>query len=157
MALDLIIEINFSDVTMVEGRGNYKNIKRIFNEDPLNPETWMLESHMTIMWQTEPEAPLPMSGFFEANIHAFSNGDITIMSCALPQGVSRDIEVFSSWAQFNHWNRPKLSNDLVEGQIVQWKHYWDTYLVDSDLLERKFGEREANQFSIDSDNQDMSN
>lgn len=157
MALDLIIDINFSDLTLVEGRGNYNNIKRIFDNEPISPETWMLESHMTILWQTEPDCPLPMNGFFEAKIHAFSNGDITIMNCALPKGVSRDIEVFSVWAQFNHWNRPKVSNDLVEGEIIHWKHYWDTFLIDSDLLEKKFGKRETNQLSIDSDNQDMSN
>ena len=157
MALDLEIDVNFSDNTLIEGRGNYKNIKRIFNDDPIPTDEWMLESHITILWKTEPKSPLPMAGFFEANIHAFSNGDIKIMNCVLPQGVSRDIEVFSAWAQLNHWNRPKVYDDLIEGQLIHWKHYWDTYLIDSELLEKKFGSREANQFDTDSDNEDMSN
>jgi len=156
MSLDLIIDVNFSDVTLLEGKGNYNNIKRIFDREAISTETWMLESHVTILWQTEPESPLPMSGFFEANIHAFSTGDIVIMNCMVPRGVSRDIEVFSAWSQLNHWNRPKIHGDLVNGQLINWKHYWDTYLIDSDTLERKFGERESTQFVEDSDNEYMS-
>ena len=75
----------------------------------------------------------------------------------IPKGMSRDIEVFSAWAQLNHWNRPNVHRDLIDGQLMHWKHYWDTYLIDSDLLDKKFGKREENQFFIDSDNQDMSN
>lgn len=157
MSLDLMIDVNFSDITLIEGKGNYNNVKRIFKNDPISTETWMLESHITILWQTEPDNPLPMSGFFEANIHAFNNGDIFIMNCMIPKGMSRDIEVFSAWAQLNHWNRPNVHRDLVDGQLMHWKHYWDTYLIDSDLLDKKFGKREENQFFIDSDNQDMSN
>lgn len=157
MTLDLVIDVKFSDNTLIEGKGNYNNIQKIFEEDPVPTETWMLESEISIFWRTEDDSPLPMNGFFQGNIHCFNNGDIVVMDCNLPKGISRDIEVFSTWAQMNHWNRPKVHDDFVNSQLIHWKHYWDTYLIDSDLIEKKFGKRESNQFDIDSDNQDTSN
>ena len=148
--LEFNLEVNFTDAPLIEARANYKHVQRIFSNEPFGGENWMLESNISILWQTDKDAPLPMSGFFEAQVHAFHNGDMVLTSCSLPHGLSRDIEIFSAWAQANHWNRPKISDDLIGRNSAQWKYYWDTFLLDSDLFTKKFGEREQNY--EDSDN-----
>lgn len=148
--LDLMLDVNFTDITLVEARGNYKNVKLIFDKEPFGGDNWMLESNVSVLWQTEPEAPFPMAGFFEAKIHAYENGDMVLVSCILPSGMSRDIEVFSAWAQANHWNRPRLSDDIAKNKSLFWKTYWDTFLLDCNLFDKKFGKREESL--IDSDN-----
>lgn len=148
--LDFNLEVKFTDRTMIEALGNYKNVKRIFDGEQFGGNKWMVESNISILWSTEPDAPLPMSGYFEAQIHAFHDANLVLTACQLPRGLSRDIEIFSAWAQANNWNRPKISDDLILQNMEQWKYYWDTFLLDSDLLHKKFGERE--QSFEDSDN-----
>lgn len=147
--LDFDLDVKFTDHTLIEARGNYKNVKRIFDIEPFGGDKWMIESNISILWKTEDGAPLPMSGFFEAQVHGFDNGDLMLTNCQLPSGLSRDIEIFSAWAQANNWNRPKISDDLVSSKMIQWKYYWDTFLLDSDLLTKKFGEREQNYEDAD--------
>lgn len=150
--LDLIIDVKYSDITFVEAKGNYKNMKRIFDNEPVGSSNWMVVSDISILWQTEPEHPFPMSGFFEARLHAFHDGNLVLNDCIIPKGISRDIEVFSSWAQLNHWNVPKISNELAKPNLLYWEHYWITGLLECDLLDKKYGSREALQSSPDSDN-----
>ena len=136
-------DIEFTDVTLVETDGDYKETKTIMkNEFPYN-DKWVLRSIVTV-------ASLTGIGIME--IQFYGNGDVYILDYKASIGdlfYNPDIEVISVWAQDNGWNIPQPHQDLVKVNKIFWKHFWETLIIDSDYLDGLYGVRP--QLNIKSD------
>lgn len=138
--------IDFTDETLVEGKGKYEEIKKIMLKENVPAAKWMLESKVFIS-----------SEFGEAEIllHLYYNGDIYIMNFIPSVGNdgfnNPDIRYLSFWAQECGWKAPQPFFDLVRMNFDFWKHFWGAGIVDSDFLDKKLGKREELE-AIDGDN-----
>jgi len=141
---DLECEISFSDSTMLEGEGIYSNIKKIMKKD-VGDRDWMLRTFTTIITQ---------SGESNFILHFWGNGDVYVIEYAPSiEGVyyNLDITALSSWSQVYGWHMPKISDDLIKKDIDLWKHFWETGLVGSDLLDKRYGVRDYLQGKEDNE------
>ena len=50
------------------------------------------------------------------------------------------------WAQESGWKIPQPHYDLVKSDKEFWKHFYDTLIIDSDYLDKLYGERPQLQF-----------
>jgi hypothetical protein len=134
---ELDFQIEFSDPTILETEGIYSNVKDLMDKELFGKHSWMLESHVVISSQF---------GVAEMILHFCNNGDIYITefvpSIKGDVFYNPDIRCISMWAQENGWHVPKPHPDLVRMDLGFWKHFWETGLVDSELLDKKFGKRD---------------
>jgi predicted nicotinamide N-methyase len=97
---------------------------------------WMIETNVMI------NNPY---GSSEMNLHFFSNKDVFIMSFATTSKedvfYNPDIRCVSMWAQENGWNIPQPSPDLIGDNLNFWKHFWETGLINSKYLDKKYGKK----------------
>ncbi len=125
--------IEFTDCVLIEGEGYYDKIKEIMKEDVANK--WMLRTNIIISSE---------SGESSMILHFYADGKIVIMEYMPSMSdvyYNTDIQSLSFWSQDHGWGVPQPDKDLVLSNLTFWKHFWDTMLVDSDLLTRKYGSR----------------
>ena len=128
-------ELHFSDLTILEGDGEYAEVKKIMESGLYKDATWMLRSDLTIDFP---------AGSCILILHFYSDGNIYIMdykSSVSDVFYNPDIPCISMWAQENGWNIPQPHPDLIKTGLDFWKHFWDTRIIDSDYLDQKYGER----------------
>jgi len=53
-----------------------------------------------------------------------------------------DISSLNRWLQEKGWNIPRPHKDLVNNDKGLWRHFWETYLIDSEYLDTLYGERD---------------
>jgi hypothetical protein len=136
-------EIEFDDLTLIETEGVFDQTRDLMNEDLFAKDSWMLESGVTIT---------SSFGSSKMLLHFYANGDIYIMEFnPSTQGdafYNPDVRAISSWSQSVGWNRPKPFPDLARENVDFWKHFWDTWIIDSEFLDKIFGEREDFDYDI---------
>jgi len=123
--------IEFSDRTLIETDGEYDSVAELCLDSP----DWMLRTDAVISNNAG-------SCFFV--LHFYANKDVYIINylTSLPDVFyNPDIQYLSAWTQSHGWNAPRPHNDLVKDDIQLWKHFWETMLVDSEILDSKYGER----------------
>jgi len=127
--------LNFSDLTILEFDGEYEEIKKSMEEESYVGCEWMLRSDATVDFPTN-------SCFF--TLHFYHNKDVYIVdyqSSVSDVFYNSDIPCLSMWVQYKGWSCPKPHPDLIREEMGFWKHFWETRIVDSDYLDKRYGER----------------
>ena len=135
MSSGLEIEIEFTDVTMAETEGVFKDVeKKMLSELP-NKGKWMIKTNMTIASEFG-------IGQIEANF--YYDGNIRIIEYDYSVGdvfYNPDIPALSQWAQKSGWKIPQPCEHLCATQKDFWKHFYDMLVVDCGYFDRVYGER----------------
>lgn len=148
-------EVNFTDVTMLEANGEYAVTVEIMSKPykiagGITTEAfkeWVVKSDVTIKHAL---------GFSIVQCDFYHNGKVIITDY---KPSSKDIYVpdircLTAWAQSYGWSVPEPSPIVIESWKDFWKIQWETYIVNSYELDRKFGERSASTFGEDYDDDD---
>lgn len=133
---EIEVQLDFSDITLSETDGVFKDADSIMKKEPPFNEKWVLRSNVTI---TSP------SGIGEMVIQCHGDGHIYIIEyepSIRDVYYNNDIQVLSMWSQNNGWRIPQPHFELVESDKEFWKHFWETLLVDSVYLDKLYGERD---------------
>lgn len=133
--------ISFSDITLNEKDGIYKDIKEIMEKEPPYCEKWVLRSDITIV---------SSSGICQMEVQFHDDKSIYILNYTPSIGdlfYNPDLQIFSQWCQKKGWNIPQPHPDLVKQHKEFWKHFYDTLIIDSDYLDKIYGKR--SQLDID--------
>ncbi len=146
-------EITFTDVTMAEADGNYKIVKRLMEEAPpirvltskgstssfvvsnLPAQSgWTIHTRLTIL------SPLG-EGHMTLNLN--HDGKIYIVDYMGNTSTiyNPDIRCLCTWAQQAGWQIPEPTESLIKDAPIFWKQMWDTTIVDSEYLDKKYGIR----------------
>jgi len=146
-------EIQFTDLTLLEANGLFDKVSALMKKD--SEETgaigknleWMLRSKVTIM------NPF---GFVLLICHFYHNGKVYI-SEYLPSVKdihNQDIRYLTHWCNESGWKTPEPLPTVVESWIPFWKKEWETFIIDSDYLDKRFGVRNDIVFDKKDDSSD---
>ena len=135
MTDDIEYTLDFTDITLNEVDGVFKEVEKIMLEEPPFNDKWVLRSLVTIV------SPGGM-GIMEIQCH----GDKSIYILDYESSIgdlfyNPDIQVLSMWAQENGWKIPQPHTRLVTSNKEFWKHFYDTLVIDSDYLDKLYGKR----------------
>ena len=142
-------EIQFSDITMLEANGSYEKVCKIMIADAeesgvaSHKGEWMVRSKVTIM------SPF---GFAILICHFYNTGKVYIAEY-LPSSkeANADIKSLTYWCNESGWKTPEPLPHVVDSWLAFWKSEWETYIVDSEYLDKKYGCRKEISFSKDED------
>lgn len=137
--------IDFTDITLNETDGVFKDVQEIMQKEPPGGEKWVLRSYVTITGHM---------GMGSMEIQCHGDGGIYILEYTPSIGelfYNPDIQAFSMWAQANGWKIPQPHPDIVKGNKEYWKHFYDTLLIDSDYLDELYGKRPQLNLEDDDD------
>jgi hypothetical protein len=127
--------INFTDITLNETDGDFKETTELMQKDSPRNKTWVLRSFISI-------CSVGGQGSMEVQFHADGNLFILHYSPSVADlFYNPDIQVLAEWSQENGWKRPKPHPDLVKDNKEFWKHFYDTLVIDSDYLDELYGKR----------------
>lgn len=144
-------EIQFTDLTLLEANGSYKRVVDIMHDEMLqtgvmsHKKEWMLRSKITIM------TPFGFSMFV---CHFYENAKVFI-SEYMPSSKdihTTDVRCLTYWCNHNGWQTPEPLAPVVESWLPFWKKEWETHIVDSDYLDKRFGSRQ--QVNFDNSDED---
>ena len=127
--------INFTDVTLNETDGVFKEIEKIMSQEFPHSDKWVLRSFVTIS---------SIGGEGEMEIQCHGDRNLYILEYNSSIGdlfYNPDIRVLSMWAQENGWKIPQPHPNLVKSDKDFWKHFYDTLVIDSDYLDELYGKR----------------
>lgn len=132
--------LDFDDRTLLESDGDFEYTKALMEKESLGHEKWMLESKLQM------SAMLGGRLFYSLFVlHFYHTGDIYIMEY-MPSTqeifTNPDINGLYSWATGAGWKRILPCDDIIREQTEFWRHFWETHLVDSDYLDKNFGNRD---------------
>lgn len=133
---EIEFDIEFSDVTLCMADGNYEKVNKIMlSEFPYN-DKWMISSHVVISSSL---------GNSEMELHFYGDKNVFISEYVPSIGdvyYNPDLRCLSSWCQENGWLCPKPLKQLVRDNILFWKHFWETMIIDSPFLDEMYGKRD---------------
>lgn len=138
-------EIQFTDRTLLETNGEFSKVCKIMEQDALETgassvsKEWMVRSNITIMSHF---------GFALLVCHFYQNGKVYISEYrpSTKDIHNTDIRCLTFWCNQLGWNTPEPLPPLVDSWLLFWKKEWETYIVNSEYLDKKFGKREDRQF-----------
>lgn len=133
--LELDLSLDFSDITILETNGIFKDVKDKMAEGFPSKTSWMIRSSLTVSSRF---------GMGEMLLHFYHNGNIYIMDYKASIGdvfYNPDIQAISAWARESGWNIPQPHADLIRENKEFWKYFYDTLLLDSDYLDDAYGKR----------------
>lgn len=136
MYKDVGVQIDFTDITMAETDGVFKDVCEIMLEEPPFNDSWMIRTTVTITSEF---------GIGAAILHFFGTGDILIedyKTSANDVYYNPDIAALSQWSGDNGWNKPEPSVDIAKKNKDFWKYFWETFLVDSRYFDKVYGKRD---------------
>ena len=129
---------SYSDITLNESDGEYIKVKELFEKEVIKSTEWMIETRFSIEYSF---------GLADFNLHFYSDKSIVIIEYIPSTGMSnslfsQDLSYLYQWANEKGWSVPSVTDDLVKQNLVFWKHYWDTHLIDSNYFYKKYGDRD---------------
>lgn len=128
--------LNFTDITMVESEGEYDIVKRLVEED-LGPHHWNIKTNLVI------ESPFGV-GMLELDLR--HDRSIYIIGYQASTGniyYNPDLSALMRWSQIAGWKIPQPSEELIRSNLSFWRHMWETLIIDSDLLDERYGIRKS--------------
>jgi hypothetical protein len=133
---ELTSQIDFTDITLNEAEGKYKNVVKIMSKDSPFLKTWVICSSVSITSQI---------GMCFIEIQCHEDGSLYILDYQ-PSSVgdvyyNPDIQILSEWSQKSGWKIPEPSESLIISNKLFWKHFWDTLLIDSSYFDKIYGVR----------------
>ena len=149
-------EINFTDRTMLEANGEYVEAQEIMAKPQkvaggimaeVPSKEWVVKSHVTI---------LHAIGFASVRCDFYHDGRVVIIDFkpSAKDIYIPDIRCLTAWAGQYGWQTPQPSPSTVDDWMDFWKMQWETYIVNSDYLDGKFGERSAIIFGKEDEDDD---
>ena len=127
--------INFTDITLNESDGVFKEVQKIMLDEIPRSDKWVLRSFVTIASDTG-------EGSMEIQCHGDKNIFIIDYSPSIGDlFYNPDIQMFSMWAQDHGWNIPQPHPEMVKINKEFWKYFYDTLIIDSDYLDKLYGGR----------------
>jgi hypothetical protein len=132
---DINVEINFTDITIVETDGVYEEVNRLMLEHMPSNYNWVIRSEATI---------ITPSGIGNMVLQFHSDKSFYIIDYNPSIGdvfYNYDVQSISLWSQEKGWKIPQPHYDLVRYNKEFWKHFWETLVIDSDYLDKLYGER----------------
>ena len=129
------LQLNFSDVTMSETDGIYKDVKEKMESGFPHNKNWMIRTNLTIGSRFG-MGEMVLDFFFDGKIYIFE-----YKASLLDVFYNPDIPAFSQWAQESGWKVPQPHTDLVKTNRDFWKHFYDTLIIDCDYFDKIYGKR----------------
>lgn len=146
-------EIQFSDITMLEANGSYKKVCKIMEKDAKDSGVsghkgeWMIRSKVTVL------SPF---GFAILICHFYNTGKVYV-SEYMPSSKdahNTDIKCLTYWCNEFGWQTPEPLPAVVDSWLSFWKSEWETYIINSDYLDKKYGYRKDIAFEDESEEHD---
>lgn len=137
-------EVRATDVTINEANGNYDHTKQIMENDPnmgrsiprgYNSSSWVIRSEIGV---------LNVFGYNEMTCQFQADGRVFILSyipTVRDVYYNVDIRCLGHWCQENGWKRPEPTPMVINERLDFWKHQWQTHVIDSEYMDKKFGKR----------------
>ncbi len=135
MPEEMEVQLDFTDITIVEKDGIFKDIKEVMLSEFPHPDKWVLRTMVTIG---------SIQGIGEMDLQCHSDGSIYIMDYFPSMGdlyYNPDIMAIATWAREKGWEVPQPHVSLVKKNKVFWKHFYDTLVVDCDYFDKTYGKR----------------
>ena len=130
-------EFYFTDVTILEADGEYEEVEKLMEED-IGQHDWVLTTDLSIF-----NKPLRSQGDFELQL--YKDGKVIIYDYLPSIGdllYNPDLAALTMWCAGKGWQVPEPYPDLVTSDLEFWKHFWETSIINSELLERRYGPRD---------------
>lgn len=152
--MEVEFDVQFNDLTMLEANGRFDKVCEIMSSDIAKTgdegkkKDWMIRSTVTIM------SPF---GYVGMICHFYNTGKVYIAEYypSTRDLHNQDIRFLTYWANEYGWKTPEPLPSVVDAWLPFWKKEWETYIVDSDHLDKKFGVRLDREFdSATSDDND---
>jgi len=149
-------EIQFSDRTLLEANGEFAKVCKIMKKEAIergsigSREEWVIRSKISIL------NPFGFTMF----ICSFYNTGKVYISEYMPSSKdihNTDIRSLTYWCNEFGWKTPEPMPSIVESWPDFWKKEWETFIVDSSFLDKKFGTRKEMQFEDKTDSQNEDN
>jgi hypothetical protein len=130
------VELLFTDNTVLECNGFYDCVKQKIELDFPYPDKWNIKTNLTLT-SLFGEGSFVLDFNYDKNIYIIEYyGSYDIFH-------NRDIGFLSSWAQSAGWGIPQPSEIIIKDNLYFWKHMWEVLLIDSEYLDKRFGNRET--------------
>jgi len=132
---ELEIDLNFTDVTMAETDGVFKEVEEIMLSEYPHNKKWVIRTNVTI------ESKFGMGAMV---LNCFYDGNVYIIEYTPSIGdvfYNPDVQSLASWSQENGWKIPQPQESLVKSDREFWKHFYDTLIIDSDYFDKIYGKR----------------
>ena len=140
MGREIEIELDFTDVTMAETGGVFEDVNEIMIQEPPYNDSWMIKSTVSIT--SEFGIGVMVLNFYGTGRIVIDEYDPTVNDVFY----NPDVTALSSWAVDNGWTKPEPVSDIIRRDKEFWKYFWETYIIDSSYLDKKFGKREEFEF-----------
>jgi hypothetical protein len=126
-------DISFTDNTILEADGHYAKVCEIMKRE--TSTDWMLRSQCQIF--------SPYGGAVLI-VNLYKNGKVYIAEYMpmIRDLRNMDIRFLTHWCAEHGWKTPEPLNPLIDSWKDFWKKQWETFIVDSEYLDNKFGKRE---------------
>ena len=127
-------EFFFTDTTILESNGGYEEVQKLMEED-IGGHDWVLITNLTVF-----NKQLGSQGEFE--LHMFKGGKVVIYDYVPSIGdllYNPDLSALTMWCLSTGWDVPEPFPDLVELDREFWKHFWETSIIKSELLDSRYG------------------
>ncbi|KKL64435.1 hypothetical protein LCGC14_2165080 [marine sediment metagenome] len=132
---ELEIELNFTDITMAETDGVFKEVESIMLSEYPHSKKWVIRTEATI------ESKFGMGIMI---LNCFHDRNIYILEYEPSIGdvfYNPDVQSLTRWSQENGWNIPQPQESLIKSNREFWKHFYDTLIIDSDYFDKTYGKR----------------
>jgi len=122
--------IEFSDLTLREGGGNYLQVKEIMENE--GPPVWMLSSEASVI------TPAIASTF---TLRFWNDGKVHIAGTTHPptmEAPDEDLRFLREWCELNGWQIPTVKQDLLGTPLEFdfWLRIFYIGLIKSEVLEK---------------------
>lgn len=127
-------EIQFTDITLNESNGDYDFVKDIMNREEVLVRDWIIRSDCMII--------MPF-GICKLVCNFYYDGRIYIVdhSSSSKEIYNEDVRCLKYWAINSGWKSPEPSPGMIRSWPEYWKHLWDTHVIDSETLDKRYGKR----------------
>jgi hypothetical protein len=130
------MEINFTDETMASCNGDFETVKNIMDLEEVGKTKWTIRTDVSINSDF---------GLGNMSLSCSYNKKVIIYEYdGLNNNITYNPEIIAivTWAQEKGWDRPMVENDLARVNKHFWKHFYDSYIIDCELFEKIYKERE---------------
>ena len=131
----LEVVLDFTDITIIEKDGIFKDIKELMLSESPHSERWVLRTFVTIDSRY---------GIGSMELQCHGDGNIYIIEYRRSMGdlyYNPDVMAICEWAREKGWNVPQPHVQLVKGNKKFWKHFYDTLVIDCDYFDNIYGVR----------------
>jgi len=135
MLEEIEIQFDFTDITIIEKDGIYKEINELMLSEFPHSDKWVIRSFVTIGSRY---------GIGEMELQFHADGSVYILEYKPSMGdlyYNPDIMAISEWARKKGWKIPQPQDSLAKKNKIFWRHFYDTLVIDCDYFDKIYGKR----------------